>query len=304
MANSNASATTLTQKVIAIAVMIVVISTVALPVIGDMQDGETKTGSNTPIYRLDLLNDSAAHTLSFADSTATYGDYVISFTGVTSGTLLAFSDTFMAFYRSSSGDMRIYVNDGSAPYGAMSSITFENGIATWTASGNTYTKAYSWLYVPNQNGSLGAFNTGDTIKFNASSELWAFQYNLDVKNQDLEPATIRYVTALNHGTYNNMQSVIAYTANESVTSTDSVVSLNAISDDGYLTYIVGSSTADYTVENNLGVYTASLKFFVTAPVEYTYTTGNDWANLIGVLPILLILVPVMMAVRMIATRRN
>jgi hypothetical protein len=201
--------------------------------------------------------------------------------------------------------MRVYAGTGDTGFGAITSVTFENGTATWYGGGATQTKTYSWLYVPDSDGSYGSFNSGDSIRFNSNAVLYGMTYNIDVSNPDLTPSTVRYTSVVAKGTYNNMQSVFLHTANESVTASDCTMSLEASVQSDYYSYDYGTTRANIAVENNIGDYNyTGTTVFLIAPVDYTYTIELDGADLFGVVAILLVLVPVMMAVRMIALRRN
>lgn len=304
MANATATPMTMTQKIIAIAVVIIIISSVALPVIDQMQQGTTETGSNTPLFRVGEITDANEHILSFSSGTATFDDYSVDMSSA-GNQIMAVTDSIVVFHRNSSNDMRVYAADADTPYGAVSSITFENGTATWEISDTTYTKTYTQLYALDPNGNYGGYTSGTELKFNADSVLFGWQFNLDVKNPDLDPSTIRYISLLFKGTYNDMQSVILTTANEAVTESDGTVSLSAhLQDGGYYSFVLGTDATSTVVENDVGDYFATLGYALLAPITYTYSEELDGADLFGVVAIMLILVPVMMAVRMIALKRN
>lgn len=292
----------LVYSVVAIAIIVLIVSTVAVPVIEDSTDGIKISKQNSgQMFALTTVNDSKSYSFSYDSESGyvTVNDYSFK---PTNGSTLAFTDSIYVFFQNG---MRAYAdNDVTAV--STSSIVFASGVASWNISGVEYTASYTYAFLPDPNGTYGAFKSGDVIKFNADSKLVYTGANQLFTNSNLDPSSILVRNLVLYGTYDNFDSLWARSTTEGIT----YISLNSDLgdlvtqfDDGHMELTVGSNW-QITAETNLGDYTRLTTLItVIAPLEY-WVHDSNMVSLFGVVTIILFLVPVMMAVRMIQTRRN
>jgi len=277
------AAMTMTQKIIAIAVTIIIISTVAIPVIGDLQNQQYSIVQNT---------DSRYSSLDTPTFSIEVSNSVVSLDGTNVDDIVGSQPLYIAtdkfFIRSLlSSDTHSSVSvfgplAGSPDYSiTVKSIVSDNGSVTITdTSNNEYTATISWAFVPNSNGNYGMFepNNSRTLYIDADADV--ILVNALTSSQ-----------MVTYGKFTELNILFKLTSGTMVTTgTFTAVPTEHITEGG-----------DYYVYNGQNGVNA-----VFAPLSYHVLNDDNKGlfNLIGIIPIILILVPVMIAVRMITLRRN
>ena len=298
------AAMTLTQKIIAIAVTIMIISTVALPVITDAET-ETKTGSNASIaaYQMtDVVSSSFNITIN-SDYYPVVGSYVVTTVAMK---YIAIGDTFVIRHTNTAAyHDKLFVDDLSSKQSIpTTSVTFGTSSITFTDSSSvSHTITYSSCLYAAESGKYGFFCGNNTFYVNDDTMFYNC-LGISATNSGLSPTHIS-VYGVSAGTMAGLTNYMTFTTTTTVTSmvvTGELVS-SAVGNGSY--YVLANQAVAYSVVTNLGTYSsssASIGFI--APLAYEYDSANDYATLFDVVIIMLILVPIMIAVRMITLRRN
>ena len=281
------AAMTMTQKIIAIAVTIIIISTVALPVIDDMSEGTRENRSNT--NQLYFVADGETITATKNTGSITINGYTFT---PNNGDVLLLCNEFYATYNSNYGIVGVKTEDTS--FIVSKSVVISNGVATFTKNDDsTVTVSYdSKVLYASDSGNYGAFKTPfyadeDAILYSAPEGT--------VTNANLTPSSVT-IRATGLGTYSDFE---LFVTGGSTDGFGSIV-LNHTDYDKYALIDPAASAITYT--DDKGTYTGSFNIMIFAPIKYS--VESSMSNLINVIPIILILVPLMMAVRMIVVRRN
>ena len=288
---------TMTQKIIAIAVTIIIISTVALPVIQDMQNAQiVEEMQSGELYSVKHTNEKV--TLGY-DSTygPTLNGVALSsiYTGQTKETtryyVICDSVVGFAFYtlstqswsywaiKSTSSLTNVSINNASY------SAVFESGTVTITAS-STYTSSYDYLVIPDTTGNYGIWDYSDRPwHVDSDSTIYAA----------LNTTARSYLIA---GKISDLKVEFEISSGSLVTGSTASASY-VPTDDGKSNVLSG-------ITLNSGGSSASIVDYavVVCPLSYHTISDDRMYDLIGIIPIFLILVPVMLAVRMITLRRN
>lgn len=299
-------AMTTTQKIIAIAVTIIIISTVAIPVIDDMQNLPHSVATNSDVnYNMikpgEFTNDITLEVVISDSKFMCNGvDLTSLMTGIT--TPLVFTDSVVIAGRSAS---TIYFMDGNNnAYDATSvSITFKND-GTWSATYdngtvNTTSGEFTILLYFGLNGDYGAFtvDSNNPIYLNHGATAYVVGYSW------ISGGTSNTFVG---STYKDGQFTTIFDRPLSTQSTvthsftDHVVDENEYSDRLWFSGTITATNSGTETTVNINSWA------VIAPLQYTYVSSEDanLISLIGIIPIMLILVPLMMAVRMMALKRN
>lgn len=300
MAAAQTMAMTTTQKIIAIAVTIIIISTVAIPVIDDLQSTIHSTGQNTT-QKFAVSNQAVdSVSIQLSGSVVTVNGFSLT---PSEQVIIAISDDFRIVALDIGGTVQVHVGTDSDTNRTTGDITITNGNLTYTVYGSD-TPTVKALTSPNilyasESGSYGQFS-GGLLNVNKDTVMYAVVSHT-VSNAGLDPTSL-YVSAVVKGTYQGLASAFAYGANSASVS---IPEANITEKPGYLS-IDTSKGVNISASAVQGVYSTYDFVQFVAPLQYTYYSDADSGliNLIGVIPILLILVPLMMAVRMIALRRN
>lgn len=299
----------LVYSVVAIAIIVLIVSTVAVPVIEDSSETIRTVDQNTA-QRYSIVSSTAALTVDSSSNVVQIGDYTMP-TGTGVG-IVAITDSFILRHYDVGHPELMYVDDGVNDLFSQSTsfVVFDGTKMTYTSSGVERTCNYSWLLIASDSGDYGFFS-GVAFNFNKDSVIYTVYWN-NVTNSDLSPTSARCMAVL-AGKMGEFKSVFCTTDTVDVTfagNNAGSVNITSFSEgDGYYTMPI-SPRATLTVQSSspagdYSIVNSSWTVFI-APIEYTYISDNDYAaiNLLDVLPILLFLVPVMFAVRMIQTRRN
>lgn len=300
MAAAQNMAMTTTQKIIAIAVTIIIISTVAIPVIDDVQKEIATTGNNSAFSFMASTGSDITTSITNVDSTISIGDLVISKTGdVHAATILISSGLIINTYSST---LRVTDISNDIQLAQVTAIDITSGAYSYTVSGTDYsgTLAGDVLFL-SDTGTYGYFDSISDLKLNSNSKVYvtyAVTPFRDSSNNSLS------LTGVISGTIKDGMSgtLYKYVSSEFV-SVSSSSTINAVDEDGIMYSLtnIESSAIDSSV-----TYNRTVTGGIFAPIEYKYISDSDESliNLIGILPIMLILVPLMMAVRMMALKRN
>ena len=291
----------MTYKVVALVLIILVIVSVALPVIEDAQlEIRTETNNTTANFNTVSVSDvpNLDLTVTASASGTTIGDWTNNTT-----LIVLMSDNFYAQYYQ--GHFLVFDVANDIFNGNTTSIVIDDGVATYTVSNVEYTvELEGTVYYGANEGDSGLFTGSFNINKKTGFELTPMRIQLTAE----DTSTI-YLVGAAKGTVDKMEFVTASvwdSVNSEYIEVDPktiTATLNVTeSDDGY--YTVGNGVS-YSMTYNDVVYsgtTSNAQKF--APIEYGYIAESDsqFINLIGIIPLLLIICAVMFAVRMIGSR--
>lgn len=305
MATTQNAAMTLTQKIISIAVIIIVISTIALPVIDSDFSREIQHTNTGYQYRVGSTSDDV--TISIV-STGVVSINGVNYSDLTSYAAVAFTDTGWIRMAGNGNSLTVFGSQSLSNSQILtSSVTYSNGTITWESGGSTYTDSYtSPVYHISDSGNYAAFKNANTptIYFNEDSSLWTMAANATATNSGLSPSSITARTVVFNGTYNDFDSTELLITTDGVEGVKATVNMSSfLVDHGSYYGWEDVDTVPFTIETDLGNYSSST-IWIIAPLNYTEIEGEGTNTLFSVVAILLVLVPVMMAVRMITLKRN
>lgn len=295
---TKSGASGLVYSVVAIAIIVLIVSTVALPVIEDSQN-ELKTVRQNAGYTFSVADGSTTSVvMALTESTLTINGREYE---PTENMIPMLSNSF--FVQVKSGVFVVNVNDS---YYITSQLTASNGVLSFVADSQDVSITFGTLYWFDNNGKFGYFTSGQ-IYVNSSSRI-IMAIETAIANESLTP-NVLYISGSFVGTISgmvqntmrvdqgNLLSTSLSLQSERVDGQDDVYRIDLSSPS---TFTISGTTEDGTYSTTTGNYC------VIAPIEYYIVTESDYSmiNLFNVLPIILFLVPVMLAVRMIQTRRN
>lgn len=286
----------LVYSVVAIAIIVLIVSTVAVPVIEDSTSEYRTTGQNADMFYKMAANTDVVN-ITLADDTLTVNGYVLPAITANTDTIVVFADDFRisAFYNDG---VQVHISTPNIAGRTTGNIAINSNTVTWTAYDTSDSLSYQYtsstLLYASSTGDYGAFSYGHTANLNTDSKIYAM---VSVVMDGT------YISGLLSGTIYNL--VPSFLVGASSVSLDFS---NAVADSGkdYLIYTNGyNSTISAVIDGQTKTVT-QISIPILAPIEYTYISDSDSSiiSLLNVVPILLFLVPVMFAVRMIQTRRN
>ena len=287
---------TIVYGLVSLVVIVLVVSTVALPVVQDSQYSVTDKAMNAN-ERYTISSPSETYTIEVIDG-------ALSFNGVDpdeiltgeSGTAYIIWDSGSIEYYKSAGSWTtlgtIYVyseNDGFFANQYIKKVVCSNGTITATTSANVdYTYSYTFLMCPDVNGEYGSYNRADltteSIYADSSSTIYIYD------------GYYTHTMLIAKGTYDDINVIIAC-ANSEVTTDDVSVSFVTTPTDLNLSNKLDSiSVTGQTVRN--------LEIFI--PIEYTTITENNSViyTLLAIIPLLLMIIPVMIVARLVVNGRD
>jgi hypothetical protein len=306
MAAAQTMAMTTTQKIIAIAVTIIIISTVAIPIIQDMETStsfvtEYNTGEK---YTATLTEDNVSLTVYYDDGLVYVNDY--SFTPTTYSVVL-FSDTFVVRYN---GNDNKFVASGSADttqYKTDALTVSSKTLAFTDADSNDHSWTFSKLMYAAENGEYGVF-VGSGVQFTANKDAKIYLPigKIVANNSDLSPSSVDTIGVFKGSNGLLEKDWFASRTSDTTVNTASAVISN-YTDNGNGTYSISIAASSVVINTGVGAYSATMSatsgYCFFAPMAYK-VPETELSALIGIIPILLILVPLMMAVRMMVLKRN
>lgn len=301
MAAAQTMAMTMTQKIVAIAVTIIIISTVALPIIDDAEAGIKVVTQNTgQTFSMVEQDNSTDYTITYISSSSVSINGVIY--PINTYDIILYSDGLTVDIAAS--NMRVTTPDYLEN---TTEIVLSGGTATYTnTSSIEHTADYSWFLIMNTTGNYGLFRSGE-IFINEESTLYYTRANTSFTNSDLDPSSVNARGYVMAGTFDNLKSVFAQSNTTGVTSIELSGKITGVTEvsKGVYSVKVGTNKIDAVADTNLGEYTntAIAMSIIAAPLNYYYYDDSS-TSMFGIVAIMLILVPVMLAVRMITLRRN
>lgn len=282
----------LVYSVVAIAIIVLIVSTVAVPVIEDAQNNvAVEKQMSGQLYS--AVGTKETITLGYSGSFPTFNGIEMPNLYPDQTRYMILTDTAIAvceYTQQAWTPWYVKTNNllTNTPIDDVGySVLFENGTLTVTAASTSLT-TYSWLMVPDKNGDYGVWNYTERPWFVDDDSIIYLGLNLNA---------ITYVAS---GTLDAL-TVNLFIENGVLGNDVTVNVTSAPTADGQSNVLSGLSldNAGTTVElRNFA------KIFVPLKYHVIDDSGEALYNLIGILPILLFLVPVMFAVRMIQTRRN
>lgn len=291
---------TVVYGVIALVVVVLLIFTVAIPVIESASESQVTTGQNTT-QRYILKENFTDAEISINNGVVSIGDYDLTLQG--SGDVIAMSDSFYVWASSGNNTLLVRSVDGKF---SVASLSISNGAMTFTSGGTEHTITYTdALLLASDKGTYGMFPINSEIRFNKDSVLFT-TFDSSVTNDQLTPSSVGTV-ALMKGTYDNLQTLFVFENEDSITTAEftGTFSQTPIENDGY--YSFNNTRINGTLTTNLGDYSGS-NFYqaILAPIDYTYISDNDSMiiTLLGVIPLMLVIVPVMLAVQLMTGGRR
>ena len=290
---------------VALVVIILITTTVALPVIDSTQNNITTIENNTAFSLKAIDAEKITTTIEADGSVVKVGGYETQF---------ALKDVLYAsnfeVYIPTSGTIRFYdVDNNIFANSNISSMLFSivNGVVTYTYNETDYTTTLEGpAFILDSNGDYGAF---------AASE--SFNVSLDEKVYFTRPAQAPnnlYLTRVS-GTMDNLKidSILYWDSVESEYKEfeeESVLTVSGydLSDDGH-SYIVSSDTiVTITTSINGNETTWDLHGAASttyAPIGYEVTDpSNTLSILLGIIPLLLMIIPVMIVARLVTNGRD
>lgn len=284
--------------VLSILVAVIVVATVAIPVIEDSSKSiNTEQNNSAPLYtqmptsgtiEISSLG-GGNYKIGNTEYTPTMGTFIITDSVMAR---IAPDNTF-TIYDPTNGKQTKFDNSNNL-------ITFDNGVCRYnTSTGQSMEAAYSFLYVPDTNGTLGLyFMTGSLpLYLDKGQDLMIVSNPLNsvmFSAKVTETGTISYYVE---------PKVFNQTVNGTIT--DYGGNLNVAID---MSEAGDSPTGTWKLSKTAVVATPegerALDLFFIAPITYHVISENDsmMISLLQIVPLLLLIVPVMMAVRMYSSR--
>lgn len=296
----------LVYSVVAIAIIVLIVSTVAVPVIDDASDSaKINRVNNTQIFaiadsdsNLDIyVNESGFIVI---NSDVFSSDYAATSIAV------AFSDNFF-IQKPRDGGLRIYYgSEFTDSISINGHVTINEGVVSCVTTDSvsvSFASIGDILYL-SKDGDYGFFGQNSTFKLNADSKIYQINSNELFRNAELNPTSIGARAYVLQGTFADLRATWYIMYADVTAPVDNFVGHLNVTDEGAGVYscTVNNTSTVVQITNATGTYSATYGYSIIAPIAYTEDSG--WSGLIQILPILLFLVPVMFAVRMIQTRRN
>lgn len=295
----------LTSKLITLTIMVLVIASVAIPVITDLQD-RTESVDNTG-YRAIMTDVKTEITVTLTSDGFTVGSHA--FTTSYNGYYIAMADNNILMYTGSGSTPSLQLIDLTTPKLTNisvigSTVTYNNGSYTLTTGGSTTTGTYSGdLKILSTSGAYGIWRAGDVF-FNDDSQFWFFANSTFTVGSD--SVNIRGIVS---GTISSMAWNSAINASSNpmaivAPSALAAVVTSTISEaDGAKSFASFDNRLSYTVAGNTYSVTNTGSTYVIAEISYDIDADlGTMGSLIQVIPIMLILVAVMFAVNLIRSR--
>lgn len=288
--------------VVCIVVIVILVATICIPVIEDVQSEQITVGQNTSQKYLSASSNSSVDiemSIETIDSVITITVNGYSFPATTYE-IIAVTDSFLVSASLGNPPVFLLFREGETTV-RDSTITIHDNTLTIGETTITYTGT---LFYPAANGDYGFFEKNSTVYVNENSEIRAISQTT-LTNSELSP-TSENILAVCSGTIKDMvvdfgvvTSGNAYT--ESTVSLSDYVYENEVYELKVITTGASITTSAGTYETITGAVATS----ILAPIEYTYLSTNDnmIIQLLNILPLLLLLIPVMASVAMI-TRRD
>lgn len=284
--------------VLSILVAVIVVATVAIPVIEDSSKSiNTEQNNSAPLYtqmptsgtiEISSLGN-GNYKIGDVEYTPTMGTFII-----TDSVMARISpDNSFTIYDPTNGKQTRFDNSNNL-------ITFDNGVCRYnTSTGQSMEAAYSFLYVPDTNGTLGLyFMTGSLpLYLDKGQDLMVVSNPLNsvmFSAKVTETGTISYYVEPKVFNQTVNGTITNYNGNLNV-----AIDMSEAGDSPTGTWKLSKTAVVATPEGE-----SALDLFFIAPITYHVISENDsmMISLLQIVPLLLLIVPVMMAVRMYSSR--
>lgn len=290
--------------IVAVLVMILMITTVVIPIVEDAQNTQTTTDDNESYNFMAVKSTDLSATITVSSGTITCNGATISENLKT----ILLADNF-ALYVPTAGVVTILDYENDVRGANVSTVTFSivHGTMTYSYNSTDYSVDLAGdVYIGAATGSYGGFLYTNP-----------FSIDKDKKVVIVRPmlTSSKYVDVQLEGTLDNLQvkkiwvwDNVNSEYNEFTGDANVVVSGYTLSDDGH-TYVVSQDTT-VTVTANIGGVDQTMALHgaastAFAPIAYTVTEQGGVINsILGVLPLMLLIVPIMAVVAMFNARRN
>lgn len=284
--------------VLSILVAVIVVATVAIPVIEDSSKSiNTEQNNSAPLYtqmptsgtiEISSLG-GGNYKIGNAEYTPTAGAFIITDSVMAR---IAPDNTF-TIYDPTNGKQTKFDDSNNL-------ITFDNGVCRYnTSTGQSMEAAYSFLYVPDTNGTLGLyFMTGSLpLYLDKGQDLMVVSNPLNsvmFSAKVTETGTISYYVEPKVFNQTVNGTITDYNGNLNV-----AIDMSEAGDSPTGTWKLSKTAVVATPEGE-----SALNLFFIAPITYHVISENDsmMISLLQIVPLLLLIVPVMMAVRMYSSR--
>ena len=308
--------TKFTMGIVGLVVIILMVTGAVLPAVEDAQKDQSSVALNTS-ERYSIATPTELVTINTVDGTGMLNDIpvhqVIGYedqTEASDATLMAYVVTDKSLYYSkitiSSGTVSsgswvgydLVVNtmlntDPGSPFNINtegSSVVIEGNTITTTLPGGTVDTTINWCMIPDGGGKYGAYLRQGIPDYNVCVDDGKTVYAVSVGAWASKQFSIIY------GTVNNMSNILAYNGGTAQTGT----------------YTINTQKTDYDASNKIisivsdGISNNTTNSELFVPIEYTKISSdqNTLSVLFGIIPLLLIIVAVLYAVRLMGASRN
>lgn len=292
--------------VVCLVVIVILIATVGIPVIEDAQKEQISVEQNTTEKFAVSSGEISEVTISITEGSLTVNDYVITTTG---SRMVAFADDFFIYSNSATSSLGLAIDGTSTIVSGLTEIVINDANKTISYSSSTanYTGT---LYYASEKGDYGSFAYSNPVYFNDDSILFFSVFDGPFVNNELSPNTIRG-SVFFKGTYDDLQKMVAIKTlnNVSTAPNAAAVTLSDITEVDSICKSTNAQTLfDMTITDDTGTYSYSRPsgnwYQMIAPIEYQYISDNDSmiVSLLSVIPLVLLIIPVMIAVNMMIRR--
>lgn len=290
--------------VLSILVAIIVVATVAIPVIEDSSK-EIKTTQNNVSERY-MMSESTVGEITI-EATKTAGTFIINGESKTinAGDYADFwcvltNNLFVRLYSTSSWVTFDGLPVSSTNLGTTGKVVINSeGWTVTVPSGSgagTYTGTYDWICYPNEKGNYGLYRYSVSAAYvDNDATVFAIKESPNVSEGVMTIPTVIWSGSIDGG--DNTKIAWDRTNNQTLDVSSSTDVYIKYSEKGEISTKMSSVTVEYG-DNSATIST------VIIPIEYHVITENDSAmiSILQIVPLLLLIVPVMMAVRMYSSR--
>lgn len=289
--------------VLSILVAVIVVATVAIPVIEDSSK-EIRTSQNNVAEKY-MMTESTTGEFTI-EATETTGTYIINGESKTFNT-----DDYSNFYCVLTNNLFVRLNSTSsylyfeglqysvANLGTAGKVTINSD--GWTvyipqgSAAGTYNGTYDWICYPNEKGNYGLYRFTGNVYVDNDAMVFAISENNLITDGTLKNPSVIWSGSINGG--DNTKYAWNTTTSPPTDVTDATEIYIEYTEKGELSTKLNRVVNKYG-DNSVGIATTII------PIEYHVITENDSAmiSILQIVPLLLLIVPVMMAVRMYSSK--
>lgn len=294
---------TVAYGVIALVVVVILIFTIALPVIEDAQKEQRSTDNNSS-----MLYSSVETSESVSLVKTGTGASAVTLNGVDISTMFPtltqnsqriylFWDTGIIMLAPSTGGTfnlgAYYLNEGTLTgYSNLVSMEAADGAITFTnTSEQTLELAYTWMMIPSTTGDYASYRPSDWASHDVFIDSDSIIYCAAQSND---------IDVVAKGTLDSM--AVMFIADSSQTYSAGSIAINTTPTE----YEASNEFTSVDIVKGTTSMSPPTYFEIFVPVKYTTVTDNDSMiiTLLGVIPLILAIVPVMLAVQLMTGGRR